>query len=105
MDIKAINDYLIVELTKNTNGIVTADSGESITRGVVVAIPDMDKTSYFTGTGWIQKIGEINITVPDVGESIFFKKYADSDGAFTADNKNYAFIKLSDVMGYVEVKK
>lgn len=105
MTVYAINDYLIVELIKNSGSIVTADSGESIQRGRVTALPDKNKLTYFTGNGWIMPMKDMNISVPDVGEEVIFRKYADSDGSFQADGKSFAFIKLSDVMGYVEDKK
>ena len=101
MNIKPVNDHILVELNKTDSTIVIADDGQSITRGVVVAAPE--DIPYLSTTGWITKDEEGNFAwltkKYHKGQIVYFRKYADQDCLIKKDNKDYALIRLTDVMG------
>lgn len=101
MNIKPVNDHILVELNKTDSSIIIADDGQSITRGTVIATPD--DIPFISTTGWVKEDGtgkfQWLLNKYHKGQIVYFRKYADQDCLIKKDNKDYALIRLTDVMG------
>lgn len=99
MNIEPVNDCILVELTKSDSAIVIADDGQSIIKGRVVSTPK--EIPYLTGNGWINV--NANDCPFEVGQVVYFRKYADQDCLIKEDGKDFALIRINDVMGVLNV--
>lgn len=98
MNIEPVNDCILVELTKSDSAIVIADDGQSIIKGKVISTPK--EIPYLTGNGWYKEDYECPFVV---GQVVFFRKYADQDCLIKEEGKDYALIRINDVMGVLNV--
>ena len=103
MIVKPTNDSLLVELVESESGvaIATDDTHKSINRGIVVAVSDA--VAYLIlGTNAYEATAYTHEYMRELsGRTVYFRRYADQDCAFSQDGKKYALIHLLDVMGVV----
>jgi chaperonin GroES len=96
MNLKPMNDYLLIEPTKEDEitkgGIVIPETAreERAIKGKVIAV----------GPGKLNEKGErIPLTIKE-GQTIIFKKYSPDE--VKIDDKEYYFVREDDVLAIVE---
>jgi len=96
--IKPYNDYLLVELEKQSGVIASGD--KIVQRGTVIAVTDGEFIE-FTVDENNEIVSRRKPTEFQVGDVVIFQKYATADGIFQEDGKDVAFIKQTEIMGRV----
>jgi co-chaperonin GroES (HSP10) len=87
MDIKLLNDYILVkQVTKQeTSGLEFAEAvNELIGKGEVVSIPEF--------------FDDIGAEFPPIGSTVYFEKSLGTE--FEINGEKVKFVRIKDIMGY-----